>query len=686
MVQDIAGLGIKTVAYQYGKTGAVQVVAYQKDDPKEAFFHYYTYDLNGRLEKVYTAREEPGFDIFGYLENPSVLALQASYSYYLHGPLKQVTLADGLQQLDYYYTVQGWLKAINNPNDTDAGNSDVFSMQLDYFSGDYANAGSGIVSNAVAEEDFSGNIQQQQWRTLTPAIANLPGNQVANAYQYQYDERYQLQSAVFGSMSNRSFTADAQQSYSTTGLDYDLNGNILGLQRRGQNGSLLHDFAGKYHYKTGTSQLDSVTSYKSYTYNAIGQMTEEVGTDGSQKLSYDVSGKVTEVKDENNALIAQYQYDDKGYRVSKQSYENGVLNKTTYYVRDASGSLMSTYEEEVNQTVAQTEVPIYGGSRVGLYQATDQRTEYYLTDHLGNTRAIVNRERLSNGGVDVSYFADYFAYGSIARSAGSKPKYGYQGGWTEDETEETGFVAFDLRTLDPVIGRWLIPDPMRQYANPYLAMGNNPINMVDPNGGFDTRLGAWLYKISHGGGQIINDGHEFGVYNNSLTHDAQGAIYNGNYVTSWGDGKTLSFATDFNITIGPQAGFEADIDGVGAGFDLNIASVELLSAKYEQTKSSSGPVEISYDYPGRNGDVNIKQGLGVSIPFVQAGVERSFEAVHGGYRNLKDKGGFQFGPGLVEREVERQNGSYHGFEGGKASFGVKFIIGIEFGVSFGNKY
>ena len=35
---------------------------------------------------------------------------------------------------------------------------------------------------------------------------------------------------------------------------------------------------------------------------------------------------------------------------------------------------------------------------------------------------------------------------------------------------------------DPVIGRWTTIDPERQYASPYLGMGNNPISGVDPDG------------------------------------------------------------------------------------------------------------------------------------------------------------------------------------------------------------
>jgi hypothetical protein len=34
------------------------------------------------------------------------------------------------------------------------------------------------------------------------------------------------------------------------------------------------------------------------------------------------------------------------------------------------------------------------------------------------------------------------------------------------------------------IGRWLSVDPYAQYWSPYLAMGNNPVSRIDPDGGF----------------------------------------------------------------------------------------------------------------------------------------------------------------------------------------------------------
>ncbi len=188
--------------------------------------------------------------------------------------------------------------------------------------------------------------------------------------------------------------------------------------------------------------------------------------------------------------------------MSKQSYQAGNLTKTTYYVRDASGNLMSTYEKEGNAALAQTEVPVYGASRLGLYNKQDNSTDYELKDHLGNVRAIISKPVTDEIGVDVKYYADYYPYGSIARSAGMPSRYGYQGEFAEHEINETGYVAFELRQYDPVVGRWLSTDPYGQYASPYLGMGNNPISFIDPDGGFDTKHGAWLYKTFNGGGAI----------------------------------------------------------------------------------------------------------------------------------------------------------------------------------------
>jgi RHS repeat-associated protein len=59
----------------------------------------------------------------------------------------------------------------------------------------------------------------------------------------------------------------------------------------------------------------------------------------------------------------------------------------------------------------------------------------------------------------------------------------YQGDYSELDPE-TGLQAFDLRMYSSRIGRWLSVDPYAQYWSSYLAMGNNPVSRIDPDGGF----------------------------------------------------------------------------------------------------------------------------------------------------------------------------------------------------------
>ncbi|MEQ9062981.1 MAG: RHS repeat-associated core domain-containing protein, partial [Vicingaceae bacterium] len=77
----------------------------------------------------------------------------------------------------------------------------------------------------------------------------------------------------------------------------------------------------------------------------------------------------------------------------------------------------------------------------------------------------------------------------------------------------TGWDAFELRMYDGRMARWMSDDPYRQYHSPYVSMGNNPVSMVDPDGGFNW-LGAGIGAIGGGlaGGFISqNNGGSFAV-------------------------------------------------------------------------------------------------------------------------------------------------------------------------------
>ncbi len=91
------------------------------------------------------------------------------------------------------------------------------------------------------------------------------------------------------------------------------------------------------------------------------------------------------------------------------------------------------------------------------------------------------------------------------RNSLSDYRYAYQG---QEKDPETGKEAFELRLWDARIGRWLTTDPYGQYHSPYLGMGNNPINGIDPDGGFfgAITLGSTLVGAVVGGAVSLATG------------------------------------------------------------------------------------------------------------------------------------------------------------------------------------
>jgi hypothetical protein len=113
--------------YSYDFLGNVLTVKnsrYSGQNEIQPFFHHYEHNLDKRLSKVFTSLDG------------STKRLRATYSYYLHGPLKRIELGDQIQGIDFVYNIQGWLTQINHPDklqDPGHDTNDVFGMVLDYY-------------------------------------------------------------------------------------------------------------------------------------------------------------------------------------------------------------------------------------------------------------------------------------------------------------------------------------------------------------------------------------------------------------------------------------------------------------------------------------------------------------------------------------------------------------------------
>ena len=158
---------------------------------------------------------------------------------------------------------------------------------------------------------------------------------------------------------------------------------------------------------------------------------------------------------------------------------------------------------------------------------------------------------------------------------------------------------FHARMYDGATGRWLVPDPAAQFANPYLAMGNNPVIGVDPDGCFvEAVAGAVL-------GAVVNVAMA-GIQGN-LTQDnwykyaAVGALAGGFGVATGGGTMSMmgggTFAAGFvgSSTAATASGFAAGavsgavggltsgfINGAGSGWIQNKSFGQSMEMGFEQ--------------------------------------------------------------------------------------------------------
>ncbi|MBL4708994.1 MAG: RHS repeat-associated core domain-containing protein, partial [Flavobacteriales bacterium] len=529
--------------YTYNKAGNIATMDFQKDLPSERLIHLYSYDANERLKTVETSEDDISFTV------------HANYEYYQHGALKRTELGNKLQGIDYVYTINGRLKSINNPvlgtrdpgKDGETGSAhdtfaqDIFGMTLDYFRNDYVRDGTGIQSYSehyfefdeqtmqpilvIQASEYNGIINSVRWRTRsevnTSATPNYEGDQLV--YVPQYDERFRLESAKFGSIPSTVMgvqntgqvlapnqydgpSPSMVQNYRVWDVSYDLNGNLATLNRKGYGTSGTTRNMDQLTLNRSENRLTQVTDLIT-----AGNFTEDIDNQGLDNYTYDASGRMIGDVEENNYLTynstnmplsiysnsakttlkSSLLYDERGQRLLKRGYTPNFqtggsdLSSTQYYLRDVSGNLMAILNKSEETEITEIEHVLYGATQLGYYSKGTSKSRYQLTDHLGNIRVTIGGTKV-NADVELLSMQDYYPFGSKmpgrSITASSFYKQGYQG---QAEDAETGFNAFELRLYDARIGGWLSPDPYKQHHSPYMAMSNNPLSFIDPDGGRD---------------------------------------------------------------------------------------------------------------------------------------------------------------------------------------------------------
>ncbi|MCB0395300.1 MAG: hypothetical protein KDD36_01525 [Flavobacteriales bacterium] len=432
MTTSGTGHKLLTTNYTYNRSGTVSEVEYQQESSgtdNERFVHLYEYDKDNRLSEVASRR----YDQYGASLGDHA---EATYAYYVHGPLKRTELGGDVQGIDYTYNINGWLKAINHP-DLDAGKDpgrdgyggehaafgkDAFGMALDYYDNDYQRSYTDLVSGLSSDVSYyNGNIKSQRWQNAYASAAPPTGEQWM--YSYNYDHRYWITGADFGTFDQATEMKTGTDNYKVWNITYDKNGNLQTLNRNGYGGTQsMDEFT--YHYNTfdlhGQTRTgnrlqkvdDPVTagnysmdyddehSGTDYVYNDIGQLAEDL--EEGLYYTYNLAGQVTGVYNDasHTSPKVTYAYDETGFRILKTDHSGP---KYTWYARDASGNTLAIYERDGGD-LEQTEISLYGSGRLGIYDVGLEVYVYELTDHLGNVRVTVSGEKQED---EEFYFEDF---------------------------------------------------------------------------------------------------------------------------------------------------------------------------------------------------------------------------------------------------------------------------------------
>lgn len=400
----------------------------------------------------------------------------------------------------------------------------------------------------------------------------------ATIYGYKYD------------LINRLFKADAivgDRVDTTNTLTYDIGdvtynfdkiGNFKNL-RRGIDVDLsgtvpvLVNEEWKYKYTTGTNQLykangQGTTQNRNYAYDPIGNLESDDFRDLNGILYSRASYPYYISKTDNEI---DYLYNASDLRIYKKSVSTSDSTEE-YYLKTSTGQDLGIIDMYSNNWTWY----VNGANRVAKiipldYQQPDSissaggafdnkiNRQYYLYDHLGNTRIVYAPGRRANTCIienTIEYTADYYPYGKILRQYTNGPVEKFL--TTHHERDlETGLDYRGARFYDSDVARFLSLDPLAaDYSSfsDYAYVLGNPISLIDPTGkavegDYYSKSGAYLGSDGKNDDRVYvaDSKASNGTFNNAIRLKDP----NGEYM-SHGDFKKIAYKVDGEATGGDE--------------------------------------------------------------------------------------------------------------------------------------
>ncbi|WP_368122808.1 RHS repeat-associated core domain-containing protein [Bacteroides thetaiotaomicron] len=399
----------------------------------------YTYDHGGRLMEVSHT-----------LDNNETVRL-LSYTYDELGRIQSKKVHGLLNSTSSYtYNIRNWLKSINGS---------LFNENL-YYTDDEL--------SPFETYAYNGNIGGISWKC---------GNEnISRAYAFRYDELDRLVEAKYMEEENSRLNADR---FTERVTEYDKNGNILRLKRNGRTGIDTYGLIDDLIFALNGNQLKSVDdSVSASVYNNGFEFKD--GAELENEYSYDFNGNLTKDLNKNIDMI-QYNYLN---LPNKVSFLDG---STISYVYGADGTKIRTIHK-INDITTTTDYcgnVIYENgiakcllTEAGYISLSDNKYHYYLQDHQGNNRVVINQTG------EIEETNHYYPFGGIFAGTNSIQPYKYNGKEL-DTKKDLNWYDYGARMYDVTLGKFMNVDPLAEnyyWISPYVYCENNPINLIDPTG------------------------------------------------------------------------------------------------------------------------------------------------------------------------------------------------------------
>ena len=411
--------------------------------------------------------ESYSYDVFGRLTSRTRSvdgdeSHQYTYSYNMDGSIASVVYPGGLT-LGYVYDANGYLMAKKY-------NNGEFKSLAFY---------DGITTRYKLLNTFGSKAVTLSTNGHVKSVdVNCTSHK--NSFEYEYD-------SATDNLLSRTGVNSQKETFTYDGVDrltsVSCNGQRNLIIKYANDGNILNKLdVGNYEYGQKPHAVMSVDN------------TRRIIPSATLSTEFNELGKIGRIEDGNSLTSVDFVYGPDMQRWKSTTYNNGAVEKTTFYDTD--------YDKVIDKDGNTTEFIYVDDNVMMLRKNNGYSLPYIVTkDVLGSVVSIY-------GGDGKQVFsATYDAWG---KQTVTMNKIGFIRGYCGHEMlNDYQIINMNGRLYDPVLGRFLSPDnyvqtpDFSQNYNRYSYCLNNPLKYTDPSGEFwnliiGAAIGGVFNWITHG--------------------------------------------------------------------------------------------------------------------------------------------------------------------------------------------